>query len=585
MKTWYSVMRNELPKPVYKLETANKCFPALRQRVGRDDSAAPTTLSPSTPNRHSLTFSCGFCDRIVLFLPIVSILPIIRADTMGETFILDFDACVAPCPPFSRRVRSSGPVVARQPDGVSGVQVSLNRGSHRGKDPLKMLTKRFALWLAIGGATAATWGAVGPATTMLSAQETFVSDAVFKHDPIAETPIERIGYQDDDGYVTSDEVISTYETEYVEEGCYECEDDAVGGLLVDGCRHNFREPFSLFGQSNGIVAGGWAQLGYFNKALPSFNSRPNEFQLQQMWVYAEKRLDTSNGFDFGGRVDYIYGTDGPDTQAFGIDNGSWDNNWDNGPDNSGYGQALPQAYGEVGYGDLSVKIGHFFSIVGYETVAAPDNFFYSHTYTMYHSEPFTHTGALAKYNMNEDLTLFGGYTMGWNGGFEDNGDTFLGGISWAVTDNYRLSYTTSDGRVGKAFPNGGDSERGFLHSIVSDATITDRIEYISQVDVLQTEDGAGNSVRDTFSYNSYLLYTVSDCLALGGRFEWYDAKGIFANDVNAYDATLGANIKPHANVLIRPEIRWDWIDGDATGILANNSDQQTTFGIDSIFLF
>lgn len=426
---------------------------------------------------------------------------------------------------------------------------------------------------------------MGPATAMLSAQDKFVSDAVFQQDANADSPIERIGFADVDEYEVSDNLVSTNTTEYYAEGEHAFDEDEGGGLLVDGCRHDFREPFSLFGQSNGFVAGGWAQLGYQNKALPGFNDRPNEFQLQQMWVYAEKQLDTSNGFGFGGRVDYIYGTDGPNTQAFGINNDSWDNSWDNGPDNSGYGHALPQAYGEVGYGDLSVKVGHFFSIIGYETIAAPDNFFYSHTYTMTYTEPYTLTGALAKYNVGEDLTLYGGYTLGWNSGFEDNGDTFIGGVSWAVTDNYRLTYTNSSGRIGKAYPNGADSERGYLHSIISEATVTDRIQYISQVDWLQTEDAAGSSVRDTFGYNSYLLYSVSDCLSLGGRFEWYDAEGIFANDVDVFDYTLGANIKPHANVLVRPEIRWDWVEGDAAGILANNSDEQTTFAIDTIFVF
>ncbi|TWT75042.1 outer membrane beta-barrel protein [Allorhodopirellula solitaria] len=466
-----------------------------------------------------------------------------------------------------------------------------------------MLTKRFALWLAIGGTTAATWGAVGPSASLLSAQDTFVSDAAFQQDPNGGRQVEPVEFERLNEHVVSDEVIG-YDTEYVgsqypggeyveggyieggyADGGYACAEDEAGGILVNGCGHDFREPFSLFGQANGYNVGGWVQMGYHDAALPLFNNRPNDLQAQQMWVYAEKRLDTSGGLDFGGRVDYVYGTDGPDTQAFGNNNDSYDNGWDNGPDNSGYGQALPQAYGEVGYGDWSVKVGHFFSMIGYEAVAAPDNFFYSHTYTMYHSEPRTHSGALAKYNANSDWTFYGGYTMGQNSGFEDNGDAFLGGISWAVTDNFLLTYSTTDGRFSKAYPNGADSERGFLHSVVSDITVTDRIEYISQYEVLQTEDAAGNSARDTFSINNYLIYTVADCLALGARFEWYDAEGIFANDVDVYDCTLGANIAPHANILIRPEIRWDWVDGDATGILADNADQQTTFGIDSIFLF
>ncbi|CAN0452857.1 unnamed protein product, partial [Hapterophycus canaliculatus] len=265
--------------------------------------------------------------------------------------------------------------------------------------------------------------------------------------------------------------------------------------------------FTLFGSVGAITVGGWAQFGYHNKALPLFNSRPDEFQAHQMWLYAEKTLDTSNGFDIGGRIDYVYGTDSQDTQSFGINNDHWDNGWDNGAD---YGHALPQVYGEVGYGDLSVKIGHFYTIIGWEVVTAPDNFFYSHAYTMYNSEPFTHSGALATWNISDDLTAYGGYTLGWDSGFEDNGDAFLGGVSLVVSDNVTVTYASTGGRF-----NEGNGERGYMHSIVSDVTLTDKLQFIGQTDLLSTENAAGATVRDSIGYNSYLLYTMNDCLAVG----------------------------------------------------------------------
>jgi hypothetical protein len=56
---------------------------------------------------------------------------------------------------------------------------------------------------------------------------------------------------------------------------------------------------------------------------------------------------------------------------------------------------MPQAYVEtnlpIGKG-LSVKVGHFYTLLGYEVVTAPDNFFYSHSYSMQYGEPFTHWG-------------------------------------------------------------------------------------------------------------------------------------------------------------------------------------------------
>ncbi|WP_236625162.1 outer membrane beta-barrel protein [Rhodopirellula sp. SWK7] len=355
-----------------------------------------------------------------------------------------------------------------------------------------------------------------------------------------------------------------------------CLDDLAGGCLDDPC--------SLFGDiGHGITVGGWASIGYHSKAVPLFNSRADEVQLHQAWLYAEKAIDTSNGFDIGGRLDYIYGTDGPDTQSFGIDNDHWDNGWDNGGD---YGHALPQAYVEAGYGDLSVKLGHFYTIIGWEVVGAPDNFFYSHAYTMYNSEPFTHTGALATYNASDDLSVYGGWVTGWDSGFENNGDAFLGGASMGLCDGLTMTYATVFGRFGEDKTGGGDSERGYMHSIVFDYAVSDNLEYIFQSDYLDTEDAAGATARSTFGINQYLLYTLSDKLALGGRFEWYDAnEGIYNSDNDIYALTTGLNIKPHSNVIMRPEIRWDWVDGDSTGILEDDADDQFTFGFDTIFLF
>ena len=334
--------------------------------------------------------------------------------------------------------------------------------------------------------------------------------------------------------------------------------------------------------------GGWTQIGYFNKAIPLFNSRADNVQLQQQWFFAEKAIDTSAGFDIGGRIDYIYGTDGPDTQAFGIDNNHWDNGWDNGND---YGSAIPQLYMEAGYGDLSVKVGHFYTIIGNEVVQAPDNFFYSHAYTMYNSEPFTHTGALATYAASEDVTVYGGYTLGWDSGFEDNGDSFLGGLSLTLTDKLSVTYATVGGRF---FENNTGGERGYMQSIVATYAATDKLTYINQTDYLTTEDAAGGGVRETFDLNQYLIYQHNDCLGLGARFEWYNNEGVytdFGQTANIYALTLGTNYKPHANVIIRPEVRWDWVFNTTAvaaagnSVLENNDRDQTTFGIDTIFLF
>ena len=385
-------------------------------------------------------------------------------------------------------------------------------------------------------------------------------------------------------------------------GCDGGCDSACGGgggcpLGCGGGGCNLGDPFALFPENDlGIAMGGWLQMGYHDNALPLFNAHPDRVNVHQTWLYAEKAADGSNGLGIGGRIDYVYGVDAQDTQAFGIDDDHWDNGWDNGI----YGHAMPQLYGEVAYGNTSVKIGHFYTIIGWEVVTAPDNFFYSHAYTMYNSEPFTHTGALATMTPSDNLTLYGGYVLGWDSGFKDNGSAFLGGISLTASEDVSVTYAVVGGRF--AEDNLGNStEEGYMHSLVADVALTDNLQWIIQSDLLDSTDAAGATVRNTVGINNYLIYTIDDCLAFGGRFEWWNvdadssgflpATALSAGEFDVTALTLGLNYKPHANVIVRPEVRWDWVETSSTvasladfGVLGDD-DSQTTFGVDAIFLF
>ena len=104
----------------------------------------------------------------------------------------------------------------------------------------------------------------------------------------------------------------------------------------------------------------------------------------------------------------------------------------------------------------------------------------------------------------------------------------------------------------------------------------------------------GRRLAKLVGYNSYLLYEHNDCWGAGTRFEWYQNQGIYTDPPetsNIYAFTLGMHYKPHANVIIRPEVRWDWVfNTDAVAaagnsVLENNDQDQTTFGIDTILMF
>ncbi|MEZ6126407.1 MAG: outer membrane beta-barrel protein [Planctomycetaceae bacterium] len=320
--------------------------------------------------------------------------------------------------------------------------------------------------------------------------------------------------------------------------------------------------------------GGWLQLGYHNNVVPlarrrndpdigSFNDHPHRLNVHQAWLYAEKEADGSEGIDWGFRMDVMYGVDASDTSAFGNPDGSWDNGgrFQRG---AGYGWAIPQLYATLAAGDWSFKAGHFFTLVGYEVVTAPDNFFYSHALTMFNSEPFTHTGAIATYSATENTSLYGGWTAGWDTGFDqvNGGSTFLGGFSTSLTEKSTLSYITTIGNFGKR----GGGQDGYSHSLVMDTAVTEKLNWVIQSDMVHI-----GTDRD-FGINNYLIQKITDKISTGVRAEWWRNDGR-----SQYAATYGINIKPTDNLIFRPEIRYDWKDP--------NRGAETTFGIDGILTF
>ena len=92
---------------------------------------------------------------------------------------------------------------------------------------------------------------------------------------------------------------------------------------------------------------------------------------------------------------------------------------------------MPQFYAEVGYNDLTVKMGHFAPSVGYEVVAAPGNFFYSHSYALAYSEPVLVTGLQGDYKLSDHWNVIAGFNNGFNQFDDLNGKFhFLGGMKW-----------------------------------------------------------------------------------------------------------------------------------------------------------
>jgi len=379
-------------------------------------------------------------------------------------------------------------------------------------------------------------------------------------------------------------------------GCDDsCCGDSCGGFgccMMDCC---LGEPCTLQEHLTPCCSdysyGGWIGAGYYDEnerlsAVPgdgfAFLDYPNHVNLDQAWLYAEKVAEAgccSAGYGF--RFDVLYGVDAQKTQAFGNDDNVWDVSLDHGV----YGWAMPQAYAEVAYGDWSVKVGHFFTIIGYEVVPDTGNFFYSHSYTMFNSEPRTHTGVLGTYSGSDCVTLYAGWTLGWDTGFDqaDGGSNWLGGISVDLTDDVSVAWCQTAGNFGIR----SAGEAGYSQSVVGTVSLTDSLDYVLQSDWVTTDGFNGDPTFNAEDYgvNQYLFYTLNDCWKLGTRMEWWKSNTVTGRSTSFYELTGGINYYPHANVVIRPEIRYNWSPTELFSVQNGAPYNNTVFAIDGVFTF
>lgn len=347
------------------------------------------------------------------------------------------------------------------------------------------------------------------------------------------------------------------------------------------------------GYESTLNFGGWTQFGYHSKSDGIFNTRPNDLQAQQVNLYIEQIADGSEGLGLGGRIDLMYGTDAANTQAFGNTPGHWDfdpldvNYWSNtggaGATATSYNWAIPQAYVEAASGDLSVKVGHWYTLLGYQVVPSPGNFFYSIPYTFNFSEAFTHTGAIAAYKVNDDLTLHAGWTAGWDTGYDqlNAGNAWHGGFIAKLTDEVTLTYMSTAGNLGWI-------GRGYTHAIVLDYVIDENWEYVLQSDLVSVDNSptnpfnpinfGANTHYDTIGLNQYLFYNITTGVRAGARTEWWKADG-----TSYYNVALGLNITPVPNIRIRPEVRHNWSPSDT--VIGTPFENETIGAVDVIFTF
>jgi len=406
------------------------------------------------------------------------------------------------------------------------------------------------------------------------------------------------------------------------------------------------QPCVTSGYRPGLTCGQWYIGGWIDQGATwntsragskenrpmKFNDRLNEYQLNQLYLTMGRSVAESGcRWDAGGRVDLLYGSDYLWTSAIGLETytsvggvyrpdpamlpSRWNGN--NGPRWGGasrFGLAMPQVYAEfyvpVHFG-LNVKAGHFYSIMGYESVMSPQNFFYSHSYSMMYGQPMTHTGILFSQKLTPRLTGIFGVTRGWDTWEDPNGKlSYLAGFRWNSWDQ-RTEFswvagsgneTVSDGLYGNSLPGAIRSH----YSMVLSHQLAPRLKVVTQHDMGYEKDASytsnGNYVNGHwYSFSQYVFYQFTNKLAFGVRGEWFrdvnscriykssPVDQVVGSDYSA--VTAGLNWKPYDCLIVRPEARWDWSgvcspSNQIDGMYNNFSKKsQTTISLSALVTF
>lgn len=402
----------------------------------------------------------------------------------------------------------------------------------------------------------------------------------------------------------------------------------LAGLLFDDCKLDCPDlkTVKLFDdccwlKCHNITVGGWIETGFSGHDGPrnpdgyngpdGFNDRDQEFNGDQFYTTVQKALkDNDTCWDWGFTVDTLVGEDYDYPLARGLDakdNGAPRWYFDN---RKFYGLAIPQAYLEVGWSDLSAKVGHMYTLLGNEVVNPTANFFYSHNYAFLYAYPFTQTGVVVTQKWNDQVVINYGFNEGWdNWDDTDENVSATGGFTWTSCDKKQtLAYFFQVGNEPSTpFSVFGPFHNRFVNSAVYTDKLSDRLTYTQEAMFAEQSDGNYGGTSDASWYGStaYLTYQLNCCWTEGLRFEYFrdtegtrvagnpteggnaSSAGGFAGDF--YDVTYGLNYKMNGNVTIRPEIRYDWFQGqDLAGVkpyMNGASNHQWIYSVDAIVLF
>jgi hypothetical protein len=320
---------------------------------------------------------------------------------------------------------------------------------------------------------------------------------------------------------------------------------------------------------NRLQISGWTDVSFTASSdrvsnLPmGLNFRANEFLIQQNWLRIDQPVVTSGTSEptWGFRFDTILpGSDYRFTTARGLFSGQLTAN--NGQPNL-YGIDPIQFYGEayvptIAQG-MDIKVGRFFALIGAEDNDAPSNVLWSHSYCFIYN-PFTHTGILTTIELSAAWSVQAALVLG-SDDFIDPVDTptFLGSVKWEQSDQRNsvlFSVILGSGR----FNQGRDFNNVNVFDVVYTHEFNPRLSYTLDAIAGYETDVPNSGTVHWLGCVNYLTYVFTPRLSGTTRLELFDdAEGQRTGFPGLYTAlTAGLNIRLRKDVILRPELRYDY---------------------------
>ncbi len=334
-----------------------------------------------------------------------------------------------------------------------------------------------------------------------------------------------------------------------------------------------------------------------------FNYFKNTPMLNKISLNVERTVDPSKKeFDFGFRLEGIWGTDAKFIHSNGIANTQ-----------TGRYQMDPlQAYVDVAtpYLPIRIRAGKWIGLAGFEQFSAniygafgdPARAFYSYSYQFLYAEPGTQTGILGIYVLNPQWSFDLGMTDGWNQSTRDANHyaDILGRISYTPDDKTAVIFVMTEGPeyptgVGRGLPPGDNKDWWTAMNLVVTRKVTHKLSVGLGGDFVNAPHipGLDKGAKQWGGVAGYGSYAFNPHVTLNSRGEWYiDAANGFSNGAstraNYYEFTLGPAIKPFvknkflSQILLRPEIRFDFSN---QSVFANDAKMQVSLSADILYTF